>query len=291
MRPHIALLTTAAATLASAACEPDSPTGPAMSASAIVRDMPLETGVPNEPVRVQLAPVVATVDLERGALVTFLDLGDHVGIAERTTVEATAVAIAMIRTLQATPLEVYLALRPGSAAPEALLRDHQRIARTGGATSSPRVLDPNVSITTGGASGDGNFWCQSPGNIWIAGWKAFYTGVTKYREAAYFPDDVPGVTFYPGASVYYGTNTNSVTYLGVCNWDAIRELWTEVQRRINGQWVVVYNTSLMNAQKTTFYSGMPASYREVVEELFSGHDFEDVGIGAAWTLSPPKASP
>jgi hypothetical protein len=54
---------------------------------------------------------------------------------------------------------------------------------------------------------------------------------------------------------------------------------------------VVYNTSLMNAQKTTFYSGMPASYREVVTELYNGYDFEDVGIGAAWTLSPPKASP
>jgi hypothetical protein len=254
--------------------------------------MPLETAARTGPARVELAPVVATVDLEHGGVATFLDLGDHVAIAERGPAEAPAVAIAMIRTFKATPLEVYLALRVGSGAvPVALLRDHQRVARTGGATISPRVLDPDASVTAGVASGDDNYWCQSPGNNWIAGWKAYYAGVTKYREAAFIPDDSEGVTFYPGAPVYYGTNTNSVTYLGVCNWYEAAGMWTEVHRRINGQWVMIYGSTVLMTSKETFYSGMPASYREWAGPFTDWGPVEDFGIGAAWTLSPPVASP
>ncbi len=57
----------------------------------------------------------------------------------------------------------------------------------------------------------------------------------------------------------------------------------------SGSWSTT--TPLMHAAKTTFYSGMPASYREVVRPLLDWEDIEDFGIGAAWTLSPPVASP
>lgn len=281
MRTSIALLTVAAATLAAGACARDDLTSP--STPEISGGMLVETSATSKGVRVDRAEVIATADLAHGGVVTFLDLGDgHIGIAERAPVQARFVSLAMIENLKATPLEVYLALSPRNAGvPDALLRDHQR----------PRVLAPPPADATGLEYAAGYYGCASPGNAWIAGWKAEYLGITKYREAAYFPGNTIGTTFYPGAPVYYGTNTNSATYLGACNADAIEDLWMEVHRRINGNWVMLYGTTLMHDSKHTFYSGMPASYRGVVTALFDGSLIEDFGVGAAWTLSPRVASP
>ena len=51
--------------------------------------------------------------------------------------------------------------------------------------------------------------CDAFGTEWIEDWKAAFVGITKYRAADYKHNHVSPLTFYPGAPVYYGTNTNS----------------------------------------------------------------------------------
>jgi hypothetical protein len=61
-----------------------------------------------------------------------------------------------------------------------------------------------------------------------------------------------------------------------------------VHRRINGDWVLVQSTWVNPASKHTFYSGLPASYRGEIDN-FHGAFVNNVGVGAAWTLSPSLA--
>ena len=250
--------------------------------------MPVEATSASVPAR--LAGAIATVELAPGAAVTFLDLGDAgVGIAERAPRRARFVALPMVERLDATPLEVYLALAPRSgAAPDALVRDHQaRVALAGVPGRAPRALAPTPAVAAdvtrpGGGAND----CESASS-WIDEWKAAFAGITTYREATYRYLLSGTFTFYPGAPVYYGTNTNSKTYLGACAIDNYDALAFDVDRRIGGAWVTVFSTLVGHEMKYTFYSGVPASYRGRVRPGGGASSIEAVGVGAAWTLSPP----
>jgi hypothetical protein len=132
--------------------------------------------------------------------------------------------------------------------------------------------------------------CDSFGTEWVADWKAAFVGITKYREALYPHNYSPPLTFYPGAPVYYGTNTNSITYLGACNGDSHDDLIMEVHRRISGTWTKIYEATIGSYEKYTFYSGIPAAYRGLTYGA-DGSVIEHYGIGAAWTLSPSEATP
>ena len=132
--------------------------------------------------------------------------------------------------------------------------------------------------------------CDSCGTEWIADWKAAFVGITKYREALYPHNYSPPLTFYPGAPVYYGTNTNSITYLGACNGDSHDDLIMEVHRRISGTWTKIYEATISGYEKYTFYSGIPAAYRGRTYGA-NGSVIEHYGFAAAWTLSPSEATP
>lgn len=285
----------AAATLAVAACEQGDVTSP--SRPDATGEMLVEAFGGSEPVASDLADVVATVDLAHGGVVTFLDLGDgHIGIAERTPRPAQPVSRSMIENLNATPLEVFLALRPRNAGvPDRLLRDHQmRVAQSRETTGAPRALAaprPTGSELTDPSRGLHE--CDVD-EAWVGDWINAFAGITKYRSADYRYDlsGTDTYTFYPGAHVYHGTNTNSKTYLGACRGPAQdgSTLQIVVHRRISGSWVEVYYASLEPQETFTFYGGVPASFRARVF-VWPTSFVPSYGIGAAWTLSPPIKTP
>jgi hypothetical protein len=285
------MLTIAAATLAAAACRQDDPTSP--STAEVAGEMTVGDPSDREPVIHDPADVVATVDLARGGTITFLDLGDgHIGIAELAPAREEFVSVSMIESQQATPLEVYLALRPaGAGAPGRLVRDHERVTMARSAAPAPRLLAaPAAGRSPLANSGHGSYTCESTGVQWVADWKAAFVGITKYRAAAYAHAYSPPYTFYPGAPVYYGTNTNSKTYLGACNGDDDHELRMEVHRWVGGKWKWFLTAGIAGATKYTFYSGIPARYRGKTYGAF-GETVEHYGMGAAWTLSPGRTTP
>ncbi len=292
MRTSIALLAVAAAALAAAACGQDDLINPSVPDA--TGEMPVEVSASREAVSVDRADVVATVDLEHGGVATFLDLGDgHIGIAERAPAQARFVSLAMIQNLNATPLEVYLALRPrNTGVPDRLLRDHQRAAQLRGVSGIPRALTaPAAAATPLADPGYDSYPCDSSGDQWVEDWKDAFAGITKYRSAIYKQSQVGSLLFYPGAAVYHGTNTNSVTYLGACNGDDRRNLTMTVQRRTSGKWWEIDYAVIEAYEKYTFYSGIPAAYRGYIHAHPSIPQ-EHFGIGAAWTLSlSEKANP
>ncbi len=149
---------------------------------------------------------------------------------------------------------------------------------------------PAAGSTTLGQPGFDDYECDSFGTDWVADWKAAFAGRTKYREALYPHFYAPPYTFYPGASVYHGTNTNSKTYLGACNGDDTDTLILEIHRRIAGKWKKVLTVNIPSFKKYTFYSGVPAAYRGKTYGA-SGAVVEHYGVGAAWTLSPFVTTP
>ena len=137
--------------------------------------------------------------------------------------------------------------------------------------------------------GYGPYTCDPLFQAWNADWPASFVGITKYRAAAYSHALSGSFTFYPGAPVYHGTNTNAITYLGSCN-GSYEILTMEIHRRISGVWKNVLTVAVHNGEKYTFYSGIPAGYRAVLRSppmLIVDH----YGYGAAWTLSPPLKTP
>jgi hypothetical protein len=186
-------------------------------------------------------------------------------------------------------LEVFRALERSAAAPAALLRDHARRAKATGRA----VLVPNeVEVVAADLQDPGRepYICDPFGGQWIADWVDGFTGITKYRAATYRHFKTGSYTFYPGAAVYYGTNTNSVTYLGACNGDEFDDLTFEVHRHIGGAWMNVHQVDIAGYEKYTFYSPIPARYRGRVSGA-GGATIEHYGVGAAWTLSRREAIP
>jgi hypothetical protein len=284
MRNACMYLTIAGAAVATVACDPTA----RMAPPRLDREgeMPIDSAANAAPVATSAARVLATVKVEGGGAVTFLDVGGEVAIAERAPRRAPFVALPMVRRFDATPLEVYLAVAPrGAGVPDALARDHR--LRAAGA---PRALGAlPVGPTVAGDLTDPGYGieeCDAFIGVWNKKWKDAFAGVTKYREAAYLTSIAAPFTFYPGASVYYGTNTNSKTYLGACNGASMGDLVLEVHRRISGQWVEVLEVEIDSYEKYTFYSGVPASYRGRTYGA-DGVVLSHYGVGAAWTLSPP----
>jgi hypothetical protein len=275
-----------AAALAAAGCSQDDPMSP--SARYEAGEMPVESPSTSDEVAGVPAGVVATVSLANGGEIRFLDLGEgHIGFVERAPATAEFAAIAMVEREQATPLEVYLALRPGGAdAPDRLVRDHARVAMTRGGTPAARLLTAPAAVPRSlNDPGRESYDCDPFGWQWIADWKAAFVGVTKYREAAHIHQLPTSYLFYPGAPVYYGTNTNSKTYLGVCNGDDDHPLDFALHRWISGKWKRFLTVRVYGDQKYTFYSGIPARYRGKLSGA-NGDTVEHLGFGAAWTLSP-----
>ncbi len=134
------------------------------------------------------AAAVATIDLPSGSRVTFFDLRNgEVGIGERTQRRVAAVALELTRQFNATPLEIYLALRhPSSPIPELLRRNHALLA--GGSAAPRTLLAPGGAVAGGpggpGAPGTQGYPCD-PFGYWINDWKSSFEGITKYREALY----------------------------------------------------------------------------------------------------------
>ena len=283
--PSTSVLATLLAAGLAAAC--DAPTAAAPPARDDAGEMRVEAT--NASVAARLADALATIDLASGAAVIFLDLGDGgVGIAERAPRRARFVALPMVERLDATPLEVYLALAPrGDAAPDVLLRDHRaRVARAGAPGRAPRTLAPAQAVAADVSDpGWGTHACASAGT-WIPEWQDAFAGITTYREATFRHWVAGTFTFYPGAGVYRGTNTNAKTYLGACARDDDDALGFAVDRRIDGAWVTVFSTLVGNEMKYTFYSGTAAAYRGRVYPGQGAPSIFAVGVGAAWTVSP-----
>lgn len=228
--------------------------------------------------------VIAMVPSGNGGSLTFVDEGDGVSVGEVAPRTEAFVSRQLIEGLRATPLEVYLAVKPGRAgAPASLVRDHRGRA---GALAEPRAL----SLAGPGALGLNTpgiepYDCSAFAGGWNDDWKAAFIGVTKYQATVSFHPMSGAFVFYPGSNVYYGTNTNSKTYLGACNQDFGTSLKVEIHRKVNGSWNTVHQVNLLDNTKYTFYSGLPAYYRGRAS-VAPGHWVSSSGLGAAWTISP-----
>jgi hypothetical protein len=223
-----------------------------------------------------------------GALLGASACREHTLTEQSMRVEASA----MTEPVRAEPARIVVTMeRPGGGTSTILdLGDGQ----IGVAEHGPIPADVGTAPAAGanplGDPGIGTYACDSFGTEWVADWKDAFVGVTKYREAAYAHFQTSTLTFYPGAPVYYGTNTNWLTYLGACNGDALDDLVMEVHRRVDGAWVKIYETTLDSYQKFTFYSPTPAAYRGRTYGA-GGATVEHYGLAAAWTLSPKEAIP
>jgi hypothetical protein len=289
MKAETLSLLVIAMALTTSACAERSSDLTAPSASRVVDQMPVEVTAQTEPVATRLAAEIAAVDLGGSARLVFLDLGDgQVGVVERASTHRPFRSVALRERWNATALEIYLAVVPdGTTVPDALLRDHRlQMAREGKDGADARRLSSAPSAAADlNDPGAGVYACDALGWDWKDDWKAAFVGITKYREADYRHQQSGTYTFYPGAAVYYGTNTNSITYLGACNGDAYHTLVMEVDRRISGAWTKIYEFTIGSYEKYTFYSGIPASYRGRTHSD-GPNNVEHYGIGAAWTLSP-----
>lgn len=154
---------------------------------------------------------------------------------------------------------------------------------------SPATFDGGATVASMATPGTEPYACDAFGWDWIDDWKDAFLGLTKYREATYLHQRQGAFTFYPGAAVYHGTNTNSKTYLGACNGDSADDLTVTIQRRISGQWVTIATVAVGGYEKFTFYSGLWASYRGKAQGA-DGSVVEHYGVGAAWTPSPGLVS-
>ena len=200
-------------------------------------------------------------------------------------------SLSMIEGQKASPLEVYLALRPVEAdVPERLVRDHERVAMARSAPAPRLLATPAAARSPLTNPGHGSYTCDHFGTQWVADWKAAFAGVTKYREATYNHNYSSPYKFYPGAAVFHGTNTNSKTYLGACNGDEDHELRLEIHRWIGGSWQWFLTAGIAAGSKYTFYSGIPAGYRGKAYGM-GGETVEHYGVGAAWTMTPGKTTP
>lgn len=128
--------------------------------------------------------------------------------------------------------------------------------------------------------------CDAFGTQWVEDWTSAFVGVTTYREATYKHQFVGTLTFYPGAQVANGTNTNSLTYLGACNGDMYgNTLTVNIDRRIGGVWATIATVELNNFERFTFASGIPAQYRGRAGGT-NGVSLPHFGVGAAWNITP-----
>ena len=248
----------------------------------------------------------ATITLENGVTLKFVDSGDdHVGIVERIPREGASVLLSMIPKTAASPLEIYLAVKPeNSEVPKALLLDHKRqMVRAGKANAPPRKLSVQ-------SSGPGTaappviepFECDSFGINWKSYWNDTFEGVTDFHPVGFTHQFPQSLTFYPGSHVYAGTGTNRITYLGACNGDVEPGVPIEVHRwgpvvqfnpspqppTVTWQWLKVAgtNTAIGFNEKYVFYSGNPnGRFRALVSKPEEGQVHEHFGIGAAYSKS------
>ena len=261
--------------------------------------MPLEEGSANDLVETELVATIATLELPSGGSVTFLDLGEgQVGVGERGPVDKAFVSGALLGQ-NATPLELYLALKTGDAdVPQLLVDDHARQK-----AEAPRNLSVSLgSLGTQGLDDPGidDHYCGY--DEWKWDWVDAFENLTDYYPVGSGHIINPGsqYTFYPGSHVYNVTNTNQVTYLGACSRDTGGDTMTfEIHRwlptvvyhlyptppTVTWSWKKISTVSVDGYEKYTFYSPIPARYRGRVKAL--GGAVSGFGIGAAYTKSPP----
>lgn len=244
------------------------------------------------------ASVIARLRLEGGGFVVFLDLGGgHVGVGERTGPRRRSVSLAAAVLWDATPLEIFLALAPDTAVPRVLRDNHDAyMTQSGHGAGPPRSFGTAVAALGLGEGGLGDFDCDGFGSNFYHGWLNTFENVTDHAHAAFaHHHSYPLYTFYPGGHIYYGTNTNQVTYLGACNGDFDTPFTLDIQRRIKYPtppttttiWAEVTTETIMNDQKYTFYSNLPGSYRG---QLKTTEPVDHMGWGVAYTKSPGLAS-
>jgi len=261
--------------------------------------MPSEEGPATNLVEADLAATIATLELPSGGTVTFLDLGEgHVGVAERGPANKPSVSGALLEQ-NATPLEIYLALSSDDAeVPNLLLDDHVKQR-----DDAPRRLSASLgSLETQDLDDPGTDTHYCGWNEWKWDWIDAFENLTDYYPvgSGHIINAGSQYTFYPGAHVYKGTNTNQVTYLGACSRDRGGDVMTfEIHRwlptvvyhlyptppTVTWSWKKISTVSVDGYEKYTFFSGIPARYRGRVKAL--GGAVSGFGIGAAYTKSPP----
>jgi hypothetical protein len=253
-------------------------------------------------------PPFATLSLESGGKLDFVDIGDdYVGIVERIPPEASSVLFPMVSKWTASPLEIYLAFAPAADdVPKALITDHKlQMARAGKANAPPRELRLQHSLPGTAAPPELEpFECDSFGSNWTTYWNDTFEGVTDFLGVAFLHQLQTMYTFYPGYNVFAGTGTNRQTYLGACNGDVQNHVGMEVHRwgpvvqfnpapqppTVKWQWLLVPGTqvSIELQERYLFYSGHPTGrYRARINPPEAGEVHEHFGVGAAWTKSFP----
>jgi hypothetical protein len=265
-------------------------------------DMPVQNGSGLE-LTANVPSRVAELRLVGDGSLRFLDVGQgQIAIAERTPARRPFLSVAMAQVLNATSMEVFLALAPaGARVPDALVRDHEaHLRRTGSSPAPPRDLKADVALFDVDDPGIDTFDCDSFGQNWYDAWHDAFDAVMDTAKAAHVHQFPPGLlySFYPGG--YYNNDNsitpgfNQVTYLGACN-GADEPLIVDVQRRIANHtpegttyaWTPVDQAILGYNQKYTFHSNIPASYRG---RLSADDTVEHMSFAVAYNKGLPKSA-
>jgi hypothetical protein len=109
---------------------------------------------------------IAVLRLPSGATIEFVDVGDgDIGVGERTPAGRHSLLPSLTGRSGGTPLEIFIALAPGTAPPAALVANHEAGARSGGrAAPRPLTVDPGVLHGIGDPGID-DYDCETFGTV------------------------------------------------------------------------------------------------------------------------------
>lgn len=238
--------------------------------------------------------VLAEIALPRGGVMRFLDetpFDEEPSISVVSVDSGEPAPMDLIRTMKASPLELFAVAAPNEPPPVELVREHELHAAERGLPIEPRTLKlPTVMGTTV----DANPWGGTNGTssqctdfaAWSAGfnaWSASAAGANSGRQHV-------NITSYPNASVVTGNfSTYDVVYAGACKGYYGSTIVTVTMERWDGSgWGIISGTYnwLTNGNTRYRYYGYTAnsaSRRIRYDVSLSNEGYNKLLLSGAWS--------
>ncbi|MFZ6179066.1 hypothetical protein [Nannocystis pusilla] len=239
-----------------------------------------------------IGEVIATLDGDDGATLTFIDLGDGVAVVEARSARQRSGLLA-VQADDPTPLEIYLAAHGDN--PGAITRltlHHEQVSKL---PARPLRADPRVVFSPEDLSEEGPHpiagYCTH--TQWVSSWHNDLNPVSQYDAAQHYVQEYleAPITFGPGSS------PNTKTWIGGCVADHmgsedVDDKWLTIQKLQSGVWSTVethFLDAAPNSQSDayTFYAYHPggARYRGRLSNFTNADSLvdPDYGWGLAWT--------
>lgn len=177
----------------------------------------IELDAPITSVDEESAPVIAEVELGDGKIVFYDESSVRDGVEEVVvgiafTGVATLGAVVAFDEQEATALEIFRAIAPEAQVPEALEREHHRLAAAGMAEAQPRDLSGDIKL----ARESYQKYCSSWSSWMSEIWPSTYTW--SEWTAGYMPSGQSEASdAYVEPAIYFYTGYSTARALGGCN--------------------------------------------------------------------------